>query len=382
MKKLFTFALCLCLCFSLCSCYDNREIDRTAYVIAIGIDKGNDLYNYTFQISSPLAMSSGGEVITPEGGEENTRVQNIVIGALDLYDARNKLNNFLSKDVNLSHLKMIALSMDIAKEGLTPHMTFLLREREIRPNTRLCITETPAESFLKGINPALEANTAEYYDAVAENGSIYAPQKTLREFVNEDSIFASAVPLGKVSEFEESSDFQSDNQGTMRISSSKSEFSGLCLIKNRKAVGTLSPILSGIFGLLTGKTDEMDISIEKDGRWHMVRLRPEKGANFTVNHTDESTTINMFISFSAEINSAENPINETDIESYLCQEAYTLFLAAQNAKCDIFGAGNCLKRRCKTIAEWEMLSWDEKFENAFFMPHISVFPERLNSGTM
>lgn len=382
MKKLLTFLTVLILVPTLCGCFDNQEIDKTAYVIAVGIDKGKDIYNYTFQISSPLAMSSGGEVSAPEGGEENTRVQNIVIGAPDLYDARNKLNNFLSKDVNLSHLKLIALSMDTAEEGLSPHMTFLLREREVRPNTRLCITQGKAEDFLKGINPALEANTAEYYDSVAENGSIYAPPKTLREFVNEDSLFASAIPLGITSEAKESDDFQGENENSLRISSSKSEFSGLCLLKDRKAVGTISPKLGGLFGLLTGETEEMDISIKKGEKWHMVRLRPEKQASFTVNQADQSTTVNMYISFDAETNGSENALTAREIENHLSKEAYALFLDAQKAGCDIFGAGNYLKRGCKTISEWESLNWDKKFETAFFMPHISVSIKLENSGTM
>ncbi len=382
MKRLAVFILIICLCGPMCGCYDNQEIDRTAYVIAIGIDKAEEKYNYTFQISAPLAMSSGGEVSAPEGEEKDNRVQNIIIGASDLYDARNKLNNFLSKDVNLSHLKMIAFSMESAKEGISPHMTFLLREREVRPNTRLCVSENKAEEFLKGITPALEANTAEYYDSIAENGSIYAPSKTLREFVNEESVFASTLPIGKVSDFKDSGEFSNEGNIPLRVSSSKSEFSGLCLIKDRRAVGTLSPLLSGLYGLIMGETENMDISIEKGGKWHMVRLSPQGKAIFQVNQTEGGDRINMRIGFAAEINSVNGELTEKDVEDYLCKELYALFIKSRDMGCDIFRAGNYLRRSCRTISEWEELDWNNRFCEAYFMPYISVFAERSNSGTM
>ncbi len=382
MKKIVALTGVVALCLSLCGCYDNREIDRIAYVIAIGIDKRDEDYSYTFQVSSPLAMSSGGEVSAPEGGEENSRVQNIVIGGEDLYDARNRLNNFLSKTVNLSHLKMIALSMETAKEGLSSHMTFLLREREVRPNTRLCVTEKKAEDFLRGINPALEANTAEYYDAIAENGSIYAPQKTLREFINENAIFASVLPIGIVSEYEESDAFKEGEAKPMRVSTSKSEFSGLCFIKKHIAVGTLTPEQSGMFGLITGETKEMDLSIEKDGAWHMVRLIPQKEARFTVKQTEEGLTVNMEMSFSAEVNSRGRALDERTIKERLRKEVYDIFTKAQEAGCDIFGAGNYLRQRCKTVSEWESINWDKQFKEAYFMPFIAIESERSNSGTV
>ena len=38
--------------YLLCGCFDDREIDETAYIIALGIDKGEgNYYIYTFQFS-------------------------------------------------------------------------------------------------------------------------------------------------------------------------------------------------------------------------------------------------------------------------------------------------------------------------------------------
>lgn len=381
LKKSVPLILCLFLPLTLCGCYDNREIDRTAYVIALGIDKGPAGFNYIFQISAPLAMGGGDEGMTGGGGEENSKVENIVIGAENLYEARNSLNNFLSKQVNLSHLEMIVFSAETAESGLENHFTFLQREREVRPNTHICIAEGSAEKFLRGINPALEANTANYYDLISKNGSIYAPAKTLREFVNEEAIFAAAVPLGVVSEAEESSDFTSKSD-ILRVSSSKSEFSGLCLMKDYKAVDYLTPFQSRIFGLLSGNTKECDISISSGGEDYEIRLRPKSKAVFTVSQGGEADTVKLAASFAAEIISSGGDLSEQEIEEYLSREVYSLFLSAQKADCDIFGAGNCIRRKCRTIREWESIDWEKRFKDAYFSPDIKVVAERSNSGTM
>lgn len=380
MKRILALLLIFCMSASLCGCYDNREIDMTAYVIALGIDNAEEGYNYTFQISSPLAMGGGGQIAEMGNGDKNKRVENIVIGAKNLYEARNILNNFLSKRINLSHLKMIAVSSEAAEQGLEPHMGFLLREREVRPNTRMCVAQESAEDFLKGVNPALEANTAEYYDLVFENGAVFAPSKTLWEFVNELSSFASVLPMGRLSTYKSSEEFSGED-APRRVSTSKAEFSGICLFKGDRAVGYLSPEKSEIFGLLTGDIKEAEISLLKDGEYHSVKVFPQSDGNFSVMGDDDGMTLKMRQSFDAEVNSSGAVIKETEIEDYLQKEAYAVFLEIQDKGCDVFGAGNYFKRRCKTVSEWESIDWNEKFKSVYFLPEIGVNLTKTELGT-
>lgn len=380
MKKLICISFAVLSTLSLCGCYDNQEIDTTAYVIALGIDKAEESYNYTFQISSPLAMGGGGEINKAGDGEENTRVENIVIGAENLYEAREVVNNFLSKKINLSHLKMIAVSEETAKEGLSHHMSFLLREREVRPNTRMCITKDGAEEFLRGVNPSLEANTAEYYELVFENGAVLTIPKKLWEFVNESENLGTVLPMGRIGESENSVEFE--NKEIKRVSSSKSEFSGLCMIKNYKAVGKLSPQKSKIYGLLTGEIPEAEIGIEKNGKVHSVKLTPKGKNKISVRESEEDRTAVMRMTFSAEVTLSGGEIREKDIEEYLNKEAYAVFLEAQKANCDIFGIGNCVKSKCKTVGEWEEIKWEKAFPRIYFLPEIDAEIKRTQIGTV
>lgn len=377
--KIFLFALIIIFSFTLCGCYDSQEIDKSAYVIALGIDKGNNGYNYTFQISSPLAMGGGGEVGSMGDSEENNRVENIIIGAKTLSNARANLNNFLSKKINLSHLKIIVFSEDVVKIGLSPHLPFLLREREIRPNTRLAVSSSLAEEFLKGINPALEANTAEYYDLVFKNGQTFAPDKTLWEFVNEQETFASALPCGVVSTASKTDDFAKGDV-PLRISTSKSEFSGLYLIKNYKFAGKLTPEQGRTLALLSGEIDETELGISTDSGNHSVKIFPKSKPDFRIRQTDNLATILCRSSFLTEINSSDCSINAFFVKDILDREIYSLFTSLHISGCDILSIGNIQKRGCKTASEWENLNWNNNFNTFSFIPETTVTMSKTDSN--
>jgi len=381
MKKVFIYCIIFTLSILSCGCYDSQEIDKSAYVIALGIDKSNDGYNYTFQISSPLAMGGGGEVGNMGDGEKNTRVENITIGSDSLSNARKSLNNFLSKKISLSHLKIIVFSEEVTKKGLYPHLPFLLREREIRPDTKLAVSTLSAEDFLKGINPALEANTAEYYDLVFENGMTLAPAKTLWEFANEQETFASAIPCGLVSNAKNSKTF-SESDSPKRISTSKAEFSGLYLIKNYKLVDKLSPSQSQIYALLSGAINEIEFNIQDENINHSIKLRTTDNADYHITRNNVATSILCKIKFSAEVIGPDKNIDASTINDFLVTEACSLFNALSKNKCDILLIGNTQKKLCKTISQWESLKWNNNFNKYYFIPEISVTISKINSTTI
>lgn len=379
MKKALFLIILIISTLSLCGCYDAQEIDKSAYVIALGIDHGNNNYNYTFQISSPLAMGGGGEVTSMGDSEKNTRVENIVIGAKSLSDARTYLNNFLSKKINLSHLKIIIFSEDIARTGLKPHLPFLLREREIRPNTRLAISASTAENFIKGINPALEANTAEYYDLVFENGGAFAPPKTLWEFVNEQETFSSALPKGVISSISESVEF-SENNSPQRLSTSKSEFSGLYLLKDYRLEGVLTNEQSKFFGIISGAINETEFSIFDGEEPHSIKIFSNGKGKFRIRNSDASTTVSCILKTDVELNSSSPTITPDIIKNHIETETLSLFNQLKKSNCDILFIGNNIKRKCKTIPEWEKLNWNEKFSSIYFLPEITVTLTKTDSG--
>ncbi len=105
--------LLLCFVFLLTGCYDARELDDLAYVIAIGIDKGDktDL-KVTFQIAIPVNIAGEGS----STGKETSTL--LTIDSDSVYGAVSKANTEISKEINLSQNKMIVFSEELAKERI------------------------------------------------------------------------------------------------------------------------------------------------------------------------------------------------------------------------------------------------------------------------
>ncbi len=179
-KKTGSALACVLLCLTLCGCYDGSEIEEQAYIIALGIDKGeNTAYKYTFQISNPLesGISTGSKKEEKGDSAEkdsNKTVNNITIEADNYYLAGNKLKSILSKDFDISHIKLIVFSFDAASDDALAHSELLLREREVRPSTNVCLTKS-AEEFLNNVKPSLRSAQSDIMSYFSETTMCHSP---------------------------------------------------------------------------------------------------------------------------------------------------------------------------------------------------------------
>lgn len=349
-------ALCLILCFSLCGCYDGSEIEENAYVIAIGIDKGEaEAYKYTFQISNPL--ESGGSIGAEEKAQENAvasdeinkTVDNIVVEAEDYFLARDKLKQLISKDVMMTHLKVIALSLDVAKEDALKHGELLFHEREIRPGTNLCLSES-AMSYLFSVNPTLEESTVRYYELFFRNRDVpSSPVTELREFVGRslDPSYDGVIPVV-------------NDDG----------FSGMGIFSDgimKEAVNAEDGVT---YKLLQG--DLHGVAIEYMGKSYVVSSNGKPKMRITEKGKPPVTEISVCLkSDSPKIPDGFTEMLESRAEAFLYKTAYL--------NCDVLGIGRHFKSRCVTQRQWEDFDWDKTFPACNFNVKILLkFPNNSN----
>lgn len=393
-------------------CYDSREIDETGYMIAMGIDKGKqpNHLRFTFQFSNPLATgggeeSSGGGKGADKGEEQtdgevwdsgNPTVTNITVEAPNYYIAGNLLHDFMSKQPNLSHIKLIVFSTDLAREGILEHSQLLMQEREIRPNTNIAVARTSAEAFLKSVNPKLEENTAKYYELLTKDDTmVYAPMVELREFV--DSMTGQArspvLPLAGVSAsrnkleaaeetFEDSSQDRTIRNAYFaageipRLSDVKSEIIGIAVFRDKKMVGELNGDAAMLYRILCGEVKTAFFSVpdlhdaEKDITF---QIWMNKKPRYQVNLEDGVPRISVDLDVNANFLGAQ--ISESwdydRLEQYAQQillEELQNFLqqTCMEYQADILGFGNVAKRQCLTWRQWENLDWKTCYKQAKF----------------
>lgn len=93
--------------------YTSRKIDNIAYVLALGIDVGE---NAKMKVSVQFSKSAS---FSPSSSNSEESTSNIVLvsGEADsIFSALNLLNNYIGKEVNLSHCSLIIFSEEFAKQ--------------------------------------------------------------------------------------------------------------------------------------------------------------------------------------------------------------------------------------------------------------------------
>lgn len=93
--------------------YSSRKLENLAYVLALGIDVGE---NSNLKLSAQFSKSA---TISPGSGSSSEDANNIVLvsGESDsIFSALNLLNSYIGKELNLSHCSLIIFSEEFAKQ--------------------------------------------------------------------------------------------------------------------------------------------------------------------------------------------------------------------------------------------------------------------------
>lgn len=142
-----------------------KEPNDLAYVVALGFDKAEapDNYIMTIQFARPTNISgSGGE----SGGSGQGIVENIAVEAPNIYAGINLADHIVSKELSLSHAKLIVFSEDVAKDGIADVMETFARNEELRPDIYLAVAIGSAQEYLFKVKPVVEVNPARYYQLI------------------------------------------------------------------------------------------------------------------------------------------------------------------------------------------------------------------------
>ncbi len=164
MNKIKIF-LILPLVLLLTSCV-GEEPNDIGYITALGIDKAEKTgFEYTIQFANPTKISGGA---SEEGGSGGNIVENIVVEAPSVYAGISNADAIVSKDLSLSHAKIIVVSEEVAKDGLYGIADVIARNNEIRPDIFIAVAEN-AGDYLEGVKPVIELNPVKYYQLTYQN---------------------------------------------------------------------------------------------------------------------------------------------------------------------------------------------------------------------
>lgn len=378
------------LIFSLSGCYSVQSIDDLTYVIALGIDKGkNNTLALTVQFTFPTSSESA-------SGEAAPTIVNTVECA-SINSGITLLNSYTSKEINLSHCKIIVFSEELAVSGIGEEIFTLSNQVEIRPDSNIIISKSTAKEYIENSKPELENLVAKYYElnlfsqeyvGFTENISI----SNFFNKLNTTSIEPTAI-LGNGNKLNlPSSDNSKDEldivAGELPITEYKreSENLGIAVFKDDKMVGELTAIETMLHLILTDNFESGIITLNhplKENSTIDIALYSHKKTNIDAKLINGSpfATIEVFLNSrllsvdknSGDFDSDEIKELESLINSYLENAILNyLYKTSKEFESDIDGIGQSLLTKFKNSKEWNNYNWPQNYKNTFFKVHVNT----------
>lgn len=367
----------------LSSCWDSKEIDKRANVLAIGIDEANsedqkqedeiahlknkvpipnkEMFKLTAQIAVPgripLGPQQGG------GGPENPVLVIPVVGHT-IDDALVNLQQEVSNQLSLGHLRIIVLNEKIARKGTQQINDFLKRNPQIRRAANIVISKEKANIYMK-VDPKLERipslYLADMIDNLSQQGKF--PPSFIGLFWTIQSSLGQEAYLPYLS-----------IRGKDNI-----QLNGLAFFKGERMVGKTSPLEIGdfmsvigirkggygAFSIVPGTNTVVMISTKnrksrikvylKDGKPHvLIHIRYEC-------EIDEKQSQKIYIANSSMIKKIEKEFSKsvvTSIEGFIKK--------TQAKESDIYGFGEHFRAKLprywrKNVRTKE--NWEKIFKN-------------------
>lgn len=395
----------------LSGCYDMREPDDLAYVIAVGVDAGGDgEYLYTFQYANPLKFSSsegggggGGE------GEQPESIESITVKASTLFSALGDTENYLSKQTTFMHLRLIVYSEELAQEGIGDEFMEFMRNADLHPNTILAISAVGAQEYLKSVAPPLEANPLKHYDMLFNKTfQAFSPSTTIREFFYDSkapdrqavAIYVGVTQNKEVEDLNNlvghidilGEDDEMMAEGHKQLSDFKTEVLGTAVFRDAAMVGKIGSVQTKFYQMLSGSFSSGIFTIEapqQPDKRVTARIQLQKDPRFDISIQDGLPKIKVTLYLTGEFLSMPDAGEEAG-QTQLYNQRFGELIAqgakaladktAQDYQADIFGFGKKFRRFFTTWDEWEAYGWRDKYPKATFEVETEIKIE--TSGTV
>lgn len=397
LKKYIALILILSIAtFSLSGCYNEKNIDHLAYVVALGLDvSSTNNLKLTFQLSTSNEDSSNGG---SSSQSDSSVINTIECSSID--SGINLLNSYLSKKINLAHCKVLVFSEEFASKGISEEIYTLMNDIEVRPDCNIIISRCSAEYFLNNSKPVLEKLSARYYEIAPSSYEYtgYTDDVTLSNFFAtlNDSFSECTAILGGVN-IDTEKNYNSSLSNNEKDSSYKAnqtpitggtniENMGIAVFSDDKLIGELNGIESICHLILTNKMETCKISIpdpfDNDNIIYLG-LYSKKKTKSKVSLVNGSPYIENNITLSATIYSMDkdsNYLNKDDLEkieyyanSYLEAKINDyLYKTSKELKSDIDGFGKYLAKDFLFWDDWNEYNWLKNYQNSFFKTTVDI----------
>lgn len=147
-----------------CGCWDKIELEHRAFVLGIGLDKGDKPGEIalTYQIALPAAMYG-------EEGGDGPKVLNLTTTSPSILQAAQQLFMRLDKVIDLEHARVLILGEELCKDGIGKYIDYFLREINMQRRVKV-LTSKGKVSDIFEISPPTANSTSDFIaDVLIQN---------------------------------------------------------------------------------------------------------------------------------------------------------------------------------------------------------------------
>ena len=356
MKKLL---IILTFILFLTGCWNYRELNDYAIATGMAIDYEDGEY----EVSLLFANGSNKE-------DEDTQVTVTKEKGKTIYEAIKNISLSMPKEIYISHLSVIVFSEDMAINGLTPALDFLLRDPQSHQNFYLIVAkDTKAKDTLTILTPLAD------YPSQNITANIKITEKlqgritnaSFNKFVSKilqkgsNPISNSIIIVGN----EEDGTKKEEQENS--VASAYTKLDTLGLFKSDKLVGWTTMEESIGINMLLGDVEVLYLDLPCNNDNLVIT-----STSYKVKNNVEKDKITVNISANGMINEVgcsvnlEDPKNireyEQKAEEKMKEYTNMAINKAKNLKTDIFGYGNMIYKKYPNYFN-SINDWDEVFPN-------------------
>jgi len=179
-RRIARLLLFLFVLLSLSGCWDARELNQLALVMAVGIDRDPDTNRYIVTIQVARPASSRGQ---QSGGGGAEPVYTASADGDTLFTAIRNLAQFTSRRIMWAHNNIVVIGESVAKHDITPVVDFFTRNQELRMRTWVVVARDTTAKAIITAKTGMEDIPANSLSAVLRYAAL--PGETLRTDMNE-----------------------------------------------------------------------------------------------------------------------------------------------------------------------------------------------------
>ncbi|MEH7273939.1 Ger(x)C family spore germination protein [Neobacillus vireti] len=360
----------LILSLFLTGCWDRRELNQLAIMLAMGVEKVEEEYQVFAQVVVPSEVSM-------KGSTGSTTVTLYSARGESVYEAFRKMTKDSPRKIYPGHLQMLVIGEELAKEGIGESLDLLSRDWELRPDFYVVVTKGTSPSEILNITTNLESIPAnKMFNSLKMSEIAWSGTKS----ITLDELILDLISYGKQAvitgiQLKGNPKIGSSKKNVESVSPAASiRYDDLAVFKGDKLAGWLTEEETIGYSYITDsvKTTVRRISCPEEGQATIAVVQSNSDVKGYIRKGNPEVDINIKVE--GNIGSVECKMDLNDLGTIAeLEKIYekeniaiinkTIDTLQKKYKTDIFGFGEAIHR--SNPKEWNKIKdkWDEEFSN-------------------